>query len=51
MATTTLSLRTRIAWWVRPALFCVAVVARACSACAARCIDAIVDHGLVFEIE
>ena len=46
MATMTLSLRTRIAWWVRPALAVVGVVARISAPLAERWIDAIVDRGI-----
>ncbi|QJE03064.1 hypothetical protein HH212_26270 [Massilia forsythiae] len=42
----TLSLRTRIAWWVRPALAAACIVARISAPLAGRWIDAIVDYGI-----
>lgn len=49
MAARELSLKANIAWWVRPALVPIAVLARICPACAGRCIDFIVDKGIKVE--
>lgn len=45
MVPVTITLRTHVAWWVRPTLAVAFVVARL----AERCIDAIVDHGIKVE--
>ena len=47
MATAKFKLRTRVAWWVRPALAAAIVLAML----ADRWIDAIVDHGMKIGLE
>lgn len=46
MAAMELKLRTHIAWWVRPALFALALVARISPSRVERGIDFIVDKGI-----
>jgi hypothetical protein len=50
MAMMELKLRTRIAWWVRPSLFGLALVARLAPSRVERCIDIIVDKGIRVEL-
>jgi len=50
MAAMELKLRTRIAWWVRPALFGLRLVARISPSRIDRCIDFIVDKGIKVEL-
>lgn len=50
MATLTVTLRTRIAWWVRPALAAVFLCAAICPARVEKWIDAIVDRGIEVEL-
>jgi len=49
MATLTVKLRTRIAWWVRPALAAVVICAAICPSRVEKLIDAIVDRGIKFD--
>jgi len=50
MAILTAKLRTRIAWWVRPALAAVFICAAICPSRVEKWIDAIVDHGIKVEL-
>ena len=47
MANVTITMRPRVAWWVRPALAVAFVIARL----AEHWIGAIVDHGIKFDVE
>jgi hypothetical protein len=50
MATVSLTLRTHVAWWVRPALSVAFLCASLCPARADQMIDAIVDRGIKIEL-
>ena len=50
MAALELKLRTRIAWWVRPAIFCLGLVARLAPSRIERYIEFIVDKGIKVQL-
>jgi len=50
MSSVSFALRTRIAWWVRPALAIAFLCASLCPARADQMIDAIVDRGIKIEL-
>jgi hypothetical protein len=50
MSSVSFALRTRIAWWVHPALAIAFLCASLCPARADQMIDAIVDRGIKIEL-